>query len=336
MSAVPATEGSEHLFGITKRMISFGRGSFPNYENETQVEVHWQSSAEKNGEFTILDDTRKIFGENKPMTLILGRSFRLPCLETMVKTMCVGEVAEFTVTEPSLTTPYVAFATSLRSLSTKHPTRGHCCAGLAHTAGWGHPDLDVLASDPSKPLRFIIELRSVSAPGEYNRQKWQMSDSERADNLETKRLEGNKLVAAGDWVGAAALYSEALESIDLLCSRDLPGEPEWKEYDDRRIVFYLNLAHCQLQLEDFVGAIDSCSEVLRRDSKNTKALFRRARAYSKVWESDKAFADWATLLKLDPSLMQAVMRESNEFKQKLDAHEKIEAENLKAAFQPKH
>lgn len=59
----------------------------------SQVTFHFQTKLcdEKK---TLIDDSRKW---NKPMQLILGRKFKLPVWEVLVKNMALNEVAQFTV-----------------------------------------------------------------------------------------------------------------------------------------------------------------------------------------------------------------------------------------------
>jgi AH receptor-interacting protein len=45
---------------------------------------------------TVLDDSRKMGGQSKPMELILGKKFKLAVWERVVITMRKGEVADFT------------------------------------------------------------------------------------------------------------------------------------------------------------------------------------------------------------------------------------------------
>jgi hypothetical protein len=58
----------------------------------------------------------------------------------------------------------------------------------------------------------------------------------------------------------------------------------------------LNIASCNIKSKDYGSAVSSANEVLKVDSKNTKALFRRARATalpinSGVEEFQKAIVD---------------------------------------------
>ena len=59
----------------------------------SQVTFHFQTRL-CNEDKTLIDDSRKW---NKPMQLILGRKFKLPVWEVLVKNMALNEVAHFVI-----------------------------------------------------------------------------------------------------------------------------------------------------------------------------------------------------------------------------------------------
>jgi tetratricopeptide (TPR) repeat protein len=72
-----------------------------------------------------------------------------------------------------------------------------------------------------------------------------------------------------------------------------------KAMDVKRPVL-LNIAACQLRLEDFHAAIASCSEVLAEQPRNAKALFRRGKARRALGQSEAAAADLAAAQDAEP------------------------------------
>lgn len=54
---------------------------------------------------------------------------------------------------------------------------------------------------------------------------------------------------------------------------------------------YLNLAHCYIKVDQHHYAIKYATQAMENEPKNTKALFRRGVAYTKIGEVDKARAD---------------------------------------------
>jgi FK506-binding protein 4/5 len=61
----------------------------------------------------------------------------------------------------------------------------------------------------------------------------------------------------------------------------------------------LNSAMCYLKLDDPRKAEEQASKVLKADSQNVKALYRRAQAYHKLGEFSSASKDLKNLLEVD-------------------------------------
>lgn len=51
----------------------------------------------------------------------------------------------------------------------------------------------------------------------------------------------------------------------VVCFREKPGDEEYVKLDTMKIPYYLNLAQCELLLQDFYPAIEHTTEVLKRD-----------------------------------------------------------------------
>ncbi|XP_009764944.1 70 kDa peptidyl-prolyl isomerase isoform X3 [Nicotiana tabacum] len=68
-----------------------------------------------------------------------------------------------------------------------------------------------------------------------------------------------------------------------------------------RFSCYLNNAACKLKIADHQEASKLCSKVIEYDPCNVKALFRRAQAYLRINELEKAEIDIRKALKLDPN-----------------------------------
>ncbi|KTW26654.1 hypothetical protein T552_02663 [Pneumocystis carinii B80] len=97
--------------------------------------------------------------------------------------------------------------------------------------------------------------------------------------------EKNKADAAylrGDFKTAEALYTQAL----------------LKSPDDERL--WTNRAQTYLQLSRWQEAINDCSEALKRNPYNLKALFRRGKAYEQQGDIKAAREDWNKVLVRDP------------------------------------
>ncbi|TYI91841.1 hypothetical protein E1A91_D02G023200v1, partial [Gossypium mustelinum] len=67
-----------------------------------------------------------------------------------------------------------------------------------------------------------------------------------------------------------------------------------------KVTCNLNNAACQLKLKDYKQAEELCTKVLELESRNVKALYRRAQAYIQLVDLDLAEADIKKALEIDP------------------------------------
>ncbi|KFQ20274.1 Mitochondrial import receptor subunit TOM34, partial [Mesitornis unicolor] len=102
--------------------------------------------------------------------------------------------------------------------------------------------------------------------------------SERARTL---KEEGNELVKKGNHKKAVEKYSESLK-LNQECAT------------------YTNRALCYLNLKQYKEAVQDCTEALRLDPKNVKALYRRAQALKELKDYKSSIADIKSLLKTEP------------------------------------
>ena len=75
------------------------------------------------------------------------------------------------------------------------------------------------------------------------------------------------------------------------------------------ILTCINLAHVYIKLEQYHYAIKYASQALEKDPENTKALFRKGIAYTKVGELERAKQCLDDVARIDPS-MQAVSQKA--------------------------
>ncbi|KAI1711896.1 AH receptor-interacting protein [Ditylenchus destructor] len=280
-------------------------------------------------QFKSIDSTKKVWpdGYGKALELVFGKKFQLPILETIVSTMLVDEISQFDIDKSELLS-FPIMSKKLRDISRSEVDKNydpkkdghhhHCAAsGPVRT---GYPILDDLIEKP-RALRIIIHLLQVLQPNEYQADNWQMSSEQKLANLEKLRKEGKDFFTQKNYELAAIKYKEALGAIDTLLLQEKPGDAEWVELDKKNIPFYLNLSQCFLSLGNYYEAAETASEVLKRDSLNEKALFRRAKARTATWDFKEAEADLKLLLTHYPNLSGLVEEQMNMITQRREEKE---------------
>lgn len=129
------------------------------------------------------------------------------------------------------------------------------------------------------------------------------------DSIQTYRTKGNQLYNEKQYSEADLLYSKALAVVEQLLLREKPGDEDWNRLDYMKCPLLSNLSQCRLISKDYYSVIEYTTQVLNRDSNNTKALFRRSKAHQSVWNLENARQDLKRLLELDPSLEKIVNKE---------------------------
>ncbi|KFO12444.1 Mitochondrial import receptor subunit TOM34, partial [Balearica regulorum gibbericeps] len=101
------------------------------------------------------------------------------------------------------------------------------------------------------------------------------------ERARTLKEEGNELVKKGNHKKAVEKYSESLK-LNQECAT------------------YTNRALCYLNLKQYKEAVQDCTEALRLDPTNVKALYRRAQALKELKDYKSSIADIKSLLKIEP------------------------------------
>lgn len=305
--------------GIRKRITTPSKAELSEYRDGTKATFHYKTLLcdEKR---TVLDDSSN---RDKPMELIIGKKFKLPVWETIIRSMKEGEVAEFLCDMP-LVLDYPQVSRSLRRIAEgQDPREGqrHCCGGIAqlHDHSLGYEDLDTLQKDP-QPLIFVISLLKVQEPGTYRQDAWAMTDEEKLKAVPILHQEGNQLYKGGKTVDAAAKYYEAIACLKSLQMKEQPGSPDWIDLDLKITPLLLNYCQCKLLEGDYYQVLEHCSSILNKYSDNVKALFKRGRAHAAVWNASEAEQDFARAVELDPSLAPLVAKELKQLEARM--HEK--------------
>ncbi|KAL5573746.1 hypothetical protein UlMin_023343 [Ulmus minor] len=168
-------------------------------------------------------------------------------------------------------------------------------------------------------IYYDVELVSF----EKEKESWDLNTEEKIVAAGRKKKEGNVLFKVGKYARASKRYNKA-KALKVACN--------------------LNNAACKLKLEDYKQAEKLCTKVLETQSKNVKALYRRAQAYIQLANLDLAEFDIKKALEIDPEIRD-VKQEYKKLKEynkkeakfygnmfakmsKLDTHESDEAEPL--------
>lgn len=144
---------------------------------------------------------------------------------------------------------------------------------------------------PSVPLSVREKLAQQSAVAQGNAAS-QHNGSERthagapgaADRQKGRALkeEGNALVKKGEHRKAIEKYSQSLK------------------YDPGEVTTFTNRALCYLSVKRYRDAVRDCDQALMMDSRQVKALYRRAQANRELQDVQSCVSDLRTLLAVEP------------------------------------
>nr|CAG4645662.1 EOG090X09NR [Lynceus sp. MCZ IZ 141354] len=321
---------------IMKKVIHAGKSQASTLVKGTKVNFHFRTiiPAEDGGEDQIIDDSK---ARGKAMELVLGKQFKLEVWESALQMMSIGEVSEFTV-DKNLCVPYPFVAKTLRDSywgdgkKAKQEHR-HCCGAMAmqQDNGLGYKDLDDLVLHP-KDLKFVFELLSAEQTQATAKDSWELDENEKLNVIPQLREEGNMLYKSGDISGAKDKYAKAIGILEQLLLREKPGDEDWLKLDYMKIPFLLNFAQCMYKLGEFYNAIEQCNEVLKRDSENVKALYRRGLSHIKVWNPVLAKEDLQKAMTLDSSLEKSVLLELRQLEDMQKCKNQSDKQWLKKLF----
>ncbi|XP_042459415.1 70 kDa peptidyl-prolyl isomerase-like [Zingiber officinale] len=156
-----------------------------------------------------------------------------------------------------------------------------------------------------------------------DKESWDLtSNQEKIDAAAKKKEEGNALFKSGKYARASKRYEKASKFIDY---DNNFSEEEQKQSKALKAACNLNNAACKLKLKDYNEAVKLCTKVLEIESRNVKALYRRAQAYIQLADLDLAELDIKKALEIDPDNRE-VKLEYKVLKEKVREYNKRDAQ----------
>lgn len=176
---------------------------------------------------------------------------------------------------------------------------------------------------PNATLHFEVELLDFE---DVEKQSWEMTSEEKLAQGAKYKEQGNDAFKAGHFEKAVTKYEKAINIFesgkgvdsedDILEEVDNGGAELSAEKQQSRkqkqaeqiaalkqnaILCHLNAAAANLKLKKFTKAIENCTKALQGDSKNIKALYRRAQAHTEEADFQLAKFDLDRILEVDPN-----------------------------------
>ncbi|KAM2711236.1 hypothetical protein EV1_031378 [Malus domestica] len=177
---------------------------------------------------------------------------------------------------------------------------------------------DLAVVPANSTVHYEVELVSFVK----DKESWDMNTQEKIESAGKKKEEGNALFKAGKYERASKRYEKAVSFIEYDSTF---SDEEKQQAKALKITCNLNDAACKLKLKDYKQAEKLCTKVLDLDSRNVKALYRRAQAYIQLVDLDLAELDIKKALEIDPD-NRDVKQEYKVLKQKVREYNKKDAQ----------
>ncbi|EIE25611.1 hypothetical protein COCSUDRAFT_83618 [Coccomyxa subellipsoidea C-169] len=182
---------------------------------------------------------------------------------------------------------------------------------------------------PNAELEYQVELVDFDAADEM-KDRGEMTYEERLEAAERHRMKGNALFQQGENTDALGKYAMALSYINEDFMIQLQG-PHAEKAQSLKTPIHLNMAACQIRLQDWQGVTWNCSQVLAKEKGNAKALFRRGRAHNALGHTEEALQDLTAAAQAAPD-DRAISREIQAVKANMRRDREAQAKMFKGAF----
>lgn len=143
-------------------------------------------------------------------------------------------------------------------------------------------------------FRAVITLHDFTTVTVYS-----YKGADKLAQAEARKAKGNEFFKAAQWQLAVRKYKRVLEFVESDFGFDTDEQKAAAKA--LRIPARNNAAQAYINSGDYAAAVEQCTELLKDDASNVKALFRRGKAYNAQEEWDLAKADLKRAFELDPS-----------------------------------
>jgi len=197
----------------------------------------------------------------------------------------------------------------------------------------------VPAADPAEDVDMGEEPVEKADGGEAKTEEDEMAEllklpaAERVGMAASLKDVGNAALTAGQHDACLPHYNKGIKLLEGLLEIGPPEiEPEEQlQASTLYVSLNLNKAQAHLKLDDGVEAAKAASSVLRVDTKNVKAFYRRALASQKQGNLEEAKEDLTKLLEVD-SQNKAARQELVQIREKIKAQKAAEKQRMANLF----
>lgn len=123
-------------------------------------------------------------------------------------------------------------------------------------------------------------------------------DKERMDECISIKQTANEKFKEGDYFSAKCMYAGALEVLERCCLHLEKADETWEGIKN-------NIALCDLKRQEWSRVVDTTTEILTRNTSNTKALYRRGVAHIGQGKLQEAQRDLKAVVEVDPGNVDA-------------------------------
>mmetsp|Transcript_106796 Transcript_106796/g.168741 ORF Transcript_106796/g.168741 Transcript_106796/m.168741 type:complete len:593 (+) Transcript_106796:54-1832(+) len=154
---------------------------------------------------------------------------------------------------------------------------------------------------------------------------WDMTEDEKIEFATARKDVGGALFKAARWRMALGRYKKIIDLFNYLDG--IKDEDKKAKAKELKKLCELNSAACNLKLKEFSDAQKNCDNVLKEETSNVKALFRRAQAHLGNKNYVVSMADLKKLIEIDPQ-----NREARALMKEAQAGQKEEDKKSKGLF----